>query len=133
MAVLPPTEESTAARSVVGSCTSPIPRMYSAAARPAMSPVTPPPRANTVSVRVRRSRARKFKSSVKVAAFLLASPAGKTNLTTRNPALSRDAFTAGAYSGSTLESVTSAAVPLFPSVRAYSPVSRRIPFPKNTS
>ena len=42
IAVLPPTEESTAARSGVGIWINGIPRRYSDAASPAMSPVTPP-------------------------------------------------------------------------------------------
>ena len=45
MAVLPPTDESTCASSVVGTCTKGTPRMKQAAAKPAMSPTTPPPRA----------------------------------------------------------------------------------------
>ena len=57
-AVLPPTEESTAARSVVGICTQSTPRMYAAAAKPAKSPTTPPPNATTKSLRV-SSRAAK--------------------------------------------------------------------------
>ena len=45
IAVLPPTDESTCASSVVGNCTCGTPRMKQAAANPAMSPTTPPPSA----------------------------------------------------------------------------------------
>ena len=53
MATLPPTEESTWASRVVGTCTKSTPRRMVAAAKPARSPTTPPPRATTASVRVR--------------------------------------------------------------------------------
>ena len=47
MPVLPPTEESTCASSVVGTCTKRMPRRTRLAARPARSPMTPPPSATT--------------------------------------------------------------------------------------
>ena len=49
--VLPPTELSTWASSVVGICTKPTPRRSTAAAKPARSPTTPPPKATTRSSR----------------------------------------------------------------------------------
>ena len=49
--VLPPTELSTWASSVVGICTKPTPRRRIAAAKPARSPITPPPKATTRSSR----------------------------------------------------------------------------------
>src|ERR1700758_1111998 len=51
MAVLPPTEESTCASSVVGTCTQSSPRRTAAAQKPARSPTTPPPSAITTSPR----------------------------------------------------------------------------------
>ena len=49
--VLPPTLASTIASSVVGTCTNGTPRRRVAATNPAMSPMTPPPRAMTVVFR----------------------------------------------------------------------------------
>ena len=51
MPVLPPTEESTCASSVVGTCTKRTPRRTRLAAKPARSPITPPPSATTRSPR----------------------------------------------------------------------------------
>ena len=51
IAVLPPTDESTWARSVVGTCTKRAPRLSKPAASPVRSPTTPPPKA-----RIRSSR-----------------------------------------------------------------------------
>ena len=51
MPVLPPTEESTCASSVVGICTKRMPRRTMLAAKPARSPITPPPSAITQSPR----------------------------------------------------------------------------------
>ena len=48
------------------------------AAKPAKSPVTPPPRATRMSERVRPFSARKFRSFRRFSPFLLSSPAGKT-------------------------------------------------------
>ena len=45
MPVLPPIEASTMASNVVGIWTTLIPRNHVAAAKPVMSPITPPPRA----------------------------------------------------------------------------------------
>src|SRR3546814_8661189 len=56
-AVLPPTEESTIASSVVGGCTQSMPRIQHAAAKPARSPTTPPPSAYTQASRVAPSAA----------------------------------------------------------------------------
>ena len=55
MPVLPPTEESTCASSVVGTCTKSRPRRTIAAAKPARSPITPPPSATTRSPRSMRA------------------------------------------------------------------------------
>lgn len=52
IAVFPPTEESTWAKSVVGICIYSSPLKNVAAAKPVISPTTPPPRAITQSVRV---------------------------------------------------------------------------------
>ena len=53
--VLPPTEESTCASSVVGTCTKSRPRRTHEAANPARSPITPPPSATTRSLRSTRA------------------------------------------------------------------------------
>ena len=62
-----------------------IPRAYTAAAKPAMSPVTPPPRATTMSARVRRCSARNSSISDRVSTRLEASPAGKLYRTVSKP------------------------------------------------
>ena len=76
-AVLPPTEESTIASRVVGSCTKRTPRIQQAAANPARSPTTPPPRATTVASRLAPSAARACMSSAKRASVFSCSPAGR--------------------------------------------------------
>src|ERR687889_818667 len=48
---LQPADESTCASSVVGTCTKSSPRRVDAAAKPARSPITPPPSATTMSLR----------------------------------------------------------------------------------
>ncbi len=55
MPVLPPTEESTCASRLVGTCTKSTPRRSAAAAKPARSPTTPPPSASTRSRRSMRA------------------------------------------------------------------------------
>ena len=50
---LPPIALSTCASSVVGTCTSVTPRRYVAAAKPAASPMTPPPTAMTTDCAIR--------------------------------------------------------------------------------
>ena len=55
MPVLPPTEESTCASSEVGICTKCMPRRTMPAAKPARSPMTPPPSAMTTSPRSSRA------------------------------------------------------------------------------
>lgn len=77
-AVLPPTDESTIANRVVGSCTQSTPRIQQAAAKPARSPTTPPPRANTQASRVAPSAARASMARPNSASVLEASPAAST-------------------------------------------------------
>ncbi|CPU66972.1 Uncharacterised protein [Mycobacteroides abscessus] len=55
MPVLPPTAASTIARSVVGTCTTRMPRSQVAATKPPRSVVAPPPTVTTASVRVKSS------------------------------------------------------------------------------
>ena len=62
MPVLPPTEESTCASSVVGICTKRMPRRTMLAAKPARSPITPPPSAITRSPRSRPISSRRSHS-----------------------------------------------------------------------
>ena len=50
MAVFPPIEESTCASKVVGICMKFIPRYKIELAKPTKSPITPPPRAITISL-----------------------------------------------------------------------------------
>ena len=110
-AVLPPTDESTMASRVVGSCTQSMPRIQQAAAKPARSPITPPPRANTQASRRAPSPARASITRLKEARVLEASPAGSTRRVTARPGTwSRSAAsTRPAYSGATTSSLTTSA------------------------
>ena len=105
-ATLPPTEESTWASRVVGICTKSTPRRMVAAANPARSPTTPPPRAATASVRVSPASIMASHSSARRAGHLEPSPAGTVWAVTRNPAPSRLARTRSRYRGATWLSVT---------------------------
>ena len=86
MPVLPPTDESTCASSVVGTWMNGTPRMKHAAAKPAMSPTTPPPSDTTV---VRRSAfipSRASKMAFTESQVLCDSPSGSsTTATGSNP------------------------------------------------
>ncbi len=70
--------------SVVGTCTTAIPRWYTAAANPATSVTTPPPTATTQSARVRPQRLHAAHRSSTVARVLASSPEpiGKTSWST---------------------------------------------------
>jgi hypothetical protein len=74
------------ARNVVGICSTATPRRYVAAAKPAMSPVTPPPSATTASVRVRRLSLRKRSICPYVSSVFDPSPGGKAMRATAKPA-----------------------------------------------
>ena len=76
MPVLPPTEESTWASSVVGTWMKSTPRSSTAAAKPARSPTTPPPSATSVVLRSGRWSSSSFISRPKAPNSLLLSPAG---------------------------------------------------------
>ncbi len=82
MAVLPPTDESTCASSVVGTCTKGTPRMYRAAAKPVMSPTTPPPSANSTVCRSQPSPSRRSKIRFSVGQSLNCSPSGNSSTDT---------------------------------------------------
>ena len=88
-ATLPPTEESTWASRVVGICTKSTPRRMVAAAKPARSPTTPPPRATIPSVRVRPKSIIRSHRAESWAAHLVSSPAGRTAAAVSNPAAFR--------------------------------------------
>ena len=74
----PPTDESTCESSVDGIWQSLTPLIYVAAANPAMSPTTPPPRAIMRSSLVICASARLSYMSETVLRLLLASPGGMT-------------------------------------------------------
>ena len=80
MAVLPPTEESTCASSVVGICTTAMPRRTMLAAKPARSPITPPPSAITQSRRSSPISSRRSHSPASAAKLFVASPGGRTSV-----------------------------------------------------
>src|SRR5215212_2809316 len=72
--VLPPSDASTIESNVVGTQTQGIPRMYVDAANPAISPITPPPRAMTVLLRSKPFSRKDFHRREIVSRFLCASP-----------------------------------------------------------
>src|SRR3990172_8260781 len=74
MATFPPMDASTWARSVVGSWTKGIPRMYVAATNPARSPTAPPPSARSVEVRSRPAARQSSQQRSATARVLAVSP-----------------------------------------------------------
>ena len=107
--VLPPTELSTWASSVVGTCTKPTPRRSTAAAKPARSPITPPPKATHQVVAAdllgdqpldRRARA--------PAQPLVASPGGSASTPPRSRPRRARRASAGRCSAATRASVSTA-------------------------
>ena len=108
-AVLPPTEESTIASKVVGSCTQSMPRIQQAAAKPARSPTTPPPSANTQASRLAPSVASASITAENSCRVLEASPAAITCSPIFRPgcAACSAVRTCCRYSGATCASLTS--------------------------
>ena len=133
MAVFPPTDESTMARSVVGIWIKPSPRRYVDAAKPVRSPTTPPPSATSASVRVSCCVASASRSRRYVAALLELSPCGKTNEQTRKPAASRLRCTVSPYSGHTASSETIIMAEALVTPRICAPALCRSPRPIKTS
>ena len=87
--VLPPIAASTIASRVVGTCTTPMPRSQVAAANPAMSPTTPPPRATISEPRSSlRSKAASWIWAT-VAGVFWSSPASITRALAARSAASR--------------------------------------------
>src|SRR5215216_2088930 len=76
--VLPPSDASTIESNVVGTATQLMPRIYVEAAKPAMSPITPPPRAMTVLLRSSPFCRKDVHNKETVSRFLYPSPAGMT-------------------------------------------------------
>ena len=105
IAVLPPTDESICARSVVGICTKSTPLRYVAAAKPAISPVTPPPKAMIISFLVISFCERKSYILFKVSEFFEVSPFGNTKRLNEKPFSASDFSTASQYKASTTSSV----------------------------
>ncbi len=102
---LPPTELSTCASSVVGTCTKVSPRANVAATNPARSPTTPPPIAMTTDLRSVPSSSSLSHNSAALATDLVASPGSTTNRSTVAPACDRLLATATACGCSTFASV----------------------------
>ena len=76
MPVLPPIDESTCAKRVVGTCTKSIPLIYEEATYPAKSPITPPPIAIISDFLVRPAFIACSSIFWKVSRHLDSSPAG---------------------------------------------------------
>ncbi len=85
MPTLPPTELSTCASSVVGTCTNRSPRANVAATNPARSPTTPPPSATTTDLRSAPWSSICSHSSAATSADLLCSPASTDRMSTSAP------------------------------------------------
>ncbi|CFP58168.1 Uncharacterised protein [Bordetella pertussis] len=93
---------------MVGTCTKRIPRMYTAAAKPVMSPITPPPSATSTARRSRRFSSRASKIRFRVCQSLCASPSGNSMRSTRLPVRARAASTRAPYRPATVGLVTTA-------------------------
>ena len=91
MPVLPPTEESTCARSEVGIWTKSMPRRAIDAAKPARSPITPPPSARMMSPRSSFASRMPATTVSRWANDFVASPAGTMISACFSPAASSDA------------------------------------------
>ena len=91
--VLPPVEASTIDSSVVGTFTQRMPRIQVAAAKPVMSPVTPPPTATAKSSRPRPARWNARQISWTVSSVFVSSPAGMAAHSASMPAARRDSAT----------------------------------------
>jgi hypothetical protein len=88
--VFPPTELSTIASNVVGTCTKSMPRSHAAAANPPRSPITPPPAATSTPPRSSLFSARKSNTRPSPASDLAPSPAS-TASTGASPNIARNA------------------------------------------
>src|SRR5262249_52704521 len=108
MAVLPPMEASTWARSVVGTWTKLTPRMYVAAVKPARSPTAPPPTATTVELRSRPASRNRSQVEAATSRVLARSPSGRSTVVTSKPAARRLAATVSPWSFRMPGSVTRA-------------------------
>ena len=84
--VLPPMEASTIERRVVGTWTMPMPRSQQAAAKPVMSPTTPPPSASIREVRSRPSCCALSRIKLSVCRVFRSSPASISSSTGLKPA-----------------------------------------------
>ena len=91
--VFPPIDESAIASRDVGTPTQGMPRIYAEAAKPAKSPVTPPPRAITVLFRSIPASSRPCHINEMVSSVLFCSPAGIVNKYTVKPAICSDSST----------------------------------------
>ncbi len=103
--VLPPTPESTCASSVVGNCTNGSPRNAVAAANPARSPTTPPPRASTAVRRSAPVSSMRSTRSPNTASDLDASPGRDRQQRGSNPVAARPSSRAAACSAATVVSL----------------------------
>ena len=90
---------------VVGIAIKLIPRMYTEAANPPISPITPPPKQNSTSEREALPFKRKERMLCTVSSRLFSSPAETTRLRTSIPNARRAADTSSRKSGATLLSV----------------------------
>ena len=101
--VLPPMPASTMAKRVVGRLSQRMPRNQAEAAKPVKSPVTPPPKAITKSLRSKWASPIASHKRFTVARVLFSSPAG---IVTTGKSLPRTWRTRSAYNGTVFESPT---------------------------
>jgi hypothetical protein len=107
--VLPPTEESTCASKVVGTCTTSRPRRSSAAASPERSPTTPPPSATTTSLRSMRASSSRSQTVSSMRQLFELSPGGTRIEVARTPASASEDSAAFKWCRATVSSATIAA------------------------
>ena len=91
--VLPPVEASTIASSEVGTLIQRMPRIHAAAAKPVMSPTTPPPTATAKSPRPSSAERNARQMDMTVSIVFVSSPAGMVSPVAAKPALRSDART----------------------------------------
>ena len=131
--VLPPTELSTWASSVVGICTKPTPRRRMAAAKPARSPITPPPKAITRSSRATFSAISHSTACSSAPQPLVFSPGGSASVTAATPAASSPASSAARCCAATRASVRIATRGRAKSGAIAAPARATSPAPMRTS
>ena len=131
-AVLPPMELSTCASTVVGTHTQGTPRSQVAAANPARSPTTPPPRATTAPPRSRPSSAKMAHRRSRCRSDLDRSPCGTVTSSAATPERRSERSASGPWRAATVLSLTTTARRAAVVAAAKEPSPARLPTPTRT-